>query len=253
MKKWIFFWGLIALPFWLFAANENDAKQLFYSANKAYEAGNFEEALSIYDSIAKAHTSFELHFNAGNAAFRAGKLGKSIVHYERAKRIAPNNDDLLVNLAIANARVVDRITELPSLGVEDLWGSLTSTNHLQTWAWVALFFQFLGFGLTAGWLFVRTAAIKRTLLALGITCIFLGAAAYGMSRATYNRVQAATAGVIMDAKVEVKNSPGSNDANAFILHEGTKVKLQQQLGDWYEIQIANGSVGWVQARAIEII
>ncbi len=253
MKKWIFFWGIMALPLVLFSADEHDAKSLFYAANKAYDAGNFEEALSIYDSIATAHSSFELHFNAGNAAFRAGKLGKSILHYERAKRIAPSNDDLLVNLAIANAKVVDRITELPSLGVEDLWGALTSTNHLNTWAWVALVFQFLGFGLTAGWLFTRTAAIKRTLLALGITAIFLGAASYGMSRATYSRVQAATAGVIMQPKVEVKNSPGSNDANAFILHEGTKVQLQQQLGDWYEIRIANGSVGWVEASAIEII
>lgn len=253
MKKWIFFCGILVLPLLLIAADNSDAKSLFYSANKAYEAGNFEEALSIYDSIASVHSSFELHFNAGNAAYRAGKLGKSILHYERAKRIAPSNDDLLVNLAIANAKVVDRITELPSLGVEDLWGALTSTNHLNTWAWVALVFQFLGFGLLAGWLFSSSAAVKRTLLALGITGIFLGFASYGMSRATWNRVQAATSGVIMEPKVEVKNSPGSSDANAFILHEGTKVQLQQQLGDWYEIRIANGSVGWVSVQVIEVI
>jgi uncharacterized protein YgiM (DUF1202 family) len=39
----------------------------------------------------------------------------------------------------------------------------------------------------------------------------------------------------------------------FELHEGTKVKVRSSDGNWYEIEIANGSVGWTSKQNIEMI
>ncbi len=241
-------------PFYvLFAMDEAEARQLFVSGNQAYEAGEYEVALARYDSIAQVFSSFELWYNAGNAAYRNGNLGKSILYYERAKRISPSSDDLLVNLAIANERVADRIAELPSLGVEDLWGVLTATSRLSLWMTLSLVLNLLGFGLMAGWLFMKRSTLKRTVFVGSMVIIFGALMSYGMAKATMDRIDANTEAVILVAKIEVKNSPGANESNAFVLHEGTKVKIQQEISGWYEIRLANGSVGWVQSEALEIV
>ncbi|MGM2864648.1 SH3 domain-containing protein, partial [Bacillus cereus group sp. Bce021] len=39
-------------------------------------------------------------------------------------------------------------------------------------------------------------------------------------------------------------SPDVNSKELFRLHAGTKVKLNRTDGNWYEVEIANGSVGW---------
>lgn len=255
MKTLRFFYALFAVVLFSSASamDENDARGLFNEANTAYEAGEFDRALLLYDSVAVNFSSFELWFNAGNAAYRTGKIGQSILYYERAKRISPANDDLLVNLAIANERVADRIAELPSYGVEDLLGVLTSTSRLGTWSWLALALNVIGFGLLAGRVFARRLSFKRTLATLGLSFVFLGLMSYALARATHGRILANTEAVILVPKIEVKNGPAENESNAFLLHEGTKVKIQQELGEWYEIRLANGSVGWISANAIEVI
>lgn len=246
---------LIALLFatasWAMSAEE--AQQLFALANTNYENGEFEEALALYDSVATEFSSFELWYNAGNAAYRTGELGRSVLYYERARRIKPTDDDLQVNLAIVNERVVDRIAELPGLGVENLWTVLTASSRLSMWSWLAVLFQLLGFALLSGWLLASKAAFKRSFFIGGVVALFMGFTAYGMASATLNRIQANTEGVILSPLVEVKNGPSLSENNAFVLHEGTKVKIRQERGDWLEIKLANGSVGWVLAESLETI
>jgi tetratricopeptide (TPR) repeat protein len=242
---------LIGTAAW--ALDRNEAAQLFTQANTAYEAGEFATALALYDSVATEFSSFELWYNAGNAAFRTGDLGRSILYYERARRIKPTDDDLLVNLTVANERVADRIAELPSMGVENLWTVLTASARLPLWSILAILFQLVGFGFLAGWLFAGKPAFKRSFFALGVACIFIGFTTYGMANATMNRIEANTEAVILAALVEVKNGPSANENNAFVLHEGTKVKIRQRRGEWFEIKLANGGVGWVLAETIETI
>jgi SH3-like domain-containing protein len=53
--------------------------------------------------------------------------------------------------------------------------------------------------------------------------------------------------------VTVKSSPSENSIDLFVVHEGTKVKITDSVGDWYEIRIANGSVGWMKAASVKKI
>ncbi len=253
MKHLAIFFFLVtaSLPAWAF--DRSGAEQIFAEANAAYEAGDFAASLALYDSVATEFSSFELWYNAGNAAFRTGELGRSILYYERARRINPTDDDLQVNLTIANERVADRIAELPSLGVENLWTVLTASARLQLWSLLAIAFQVVGFGFLAGWLFATKTAFKRSFFALGVAGVLIGFTAYGMANATMKRIEANTEAIILAPLVEVKNSPSADENNAFVLHEGTKVKIRQQRGEWFEIKLANGSVGWVLAETVETI
>jgi hypothetical protein len=51
----------------------------------------------------------------------------------------------------------------------------------------------------------------------------------------------------------VNASPDENGNRLFELHEGTKVKIRNSDGNWYEIEIANGSVGWTAKKNVERI
>jgi len=53
--------------------------------------------------------------------------------------------------------------------------------------------------------------------------------------------------------VTIKSSPDEKSIDLFVLHEGTKVRILDNIGNWYEIRIANGSVGWLPVSSIEKI
>ncbi|MEJ2543653.1 MAG: hypothetical protein P8Y99_06265 [Calditrichaceae bacterium] len=39
----------------------------------------------------------------------------------------------------------------------------------------------------------------------------------------------------------------------FILHEGTKAKIERIAGEWYEVRLADGKTGWLKSTNMEII
>ena len=59
--------------------------------------------------------------------------------------------------------------------------------------------------------------------------------------------------IIFSPSVYVKSSPDKTSTDLFILHEGTKVKLLDEVGPWKKIRISDGNVGWLENKTIEII
>ena len=60
--------------------------------------------------------------------------------------------------------------------------------------------------------------------------------------------------VIMRPVASVKSSPSSEaSTDLFVLHEGTKVKVIDQVGAWSNIELADGRQGWMQSDAMELI
>jgi SH3-like domain-containing protein len=57
----------------------------------------------------------------------------------------------------------------------------------------------------------------------------------------------------MEASSYVKSSPDEKGNDLFILHEGTKVEVLDELNDWKKIRIANGTVGWIKSGDIEMV
>ena len=59
--------------------------------------------------------------------------------------------------------------------------------------------------------------------------------------------------IVFAPTVTVKSSPDASGTDLFILHEGTKVSVKSTLGDWSEIALEDGNVGWMPTKDIEII
>jgi len=59
--------------------------------------------------------------------------------------------------------------------------------------------------------------------------------------------------VIFSPVVNGKSSPDDSGTDLFVLHEGTKVTIEDEVGDWYEIRLSDGNKGWVPGNSLEII
>ena len=82
--------------------------------NKAYIEGNYDKAIEEYTAILDGgEYSMKLYYNLANAYFKTGAMGKAILYYNRALRIAPSQEDIRHNLALAEAQTKDRIAVIP--------------------------------------------------------------------------------------------------------------------------------------------
>ncbi|MFH2096164.1 MAG: SH3 domain-containing protein, partial [Bacteroidota bacterium] len=59
--------------------------------------------------------------------------------------------------------------------------------------------------------------------------------------------------IIYNPSVTVKSSPDGQSTDIFVLHEGTRVEIRETIGEWIEIMMADGNVGWVMAGEVRLI
>ena len=59
--------------------------------------------------------------------------------------------------------------------------------------------------------------------------------------------------IISSPLVNGKSSPDNSGTDLFVLHEGTKVSIEDEVGEWLEIRLSDGNIGWVQVNSLNII
>ena len=234
------------------APDPSAAMAIFQQGNLAYTEGDHTSAIEAYEKVALEWTSFELEYNLGGAHYKAGNIGPCILHYQRAKRFRPNDDDLNANLLLAQAAVTDRMEEMPEMDFAPIWRELISEERLLGWTAASLLFWLAGFLLLAVRLFSTELGTRRT-LGISAPVVLLVAILLGLlSKQTHQRIVAEDGAVVMLPRVEVKNGPSENtdEPNLFVLHEGTVVKLMRSEGDWLQIRLSNGNTGWIKANGL---
>lgn len=136
-KTSVLFIALVAFSFKLFAQENN--QQLWEKANAFYTAEEFQKAVSVYEQILqKGEESAKLYFNLGNAYYKTGDINNAILNYERAKLLAPQDEDIQFNLKIANQYVVTKIEELPQPFFLRWKKSVVNKYPADTWAVISL-------------------------------------------------------------------------------------------------------------------
>lgn len=228
--------------------------ELFASANESYRAGKFSDAAGSYEAILKTGMgSAEVYFNLGNAYYRLGSVGKSIVAYERAALIEPGNDDILYNLQIARLRAVDRIDPVPEMFLYTWLRSVSSFIPVTSARNLFLIFWGLMFLALAAVFVVRGPAILRVGRAAFLAGVMFAFVFGTLFAAQAMLLQEHDMAVILASTVTVKSSPDPGSVDAFVIHEGLKVKVSDSIGDWVKITLADGKVGWVPQRDVERI
>ncbi len=252
--------AVIAIALLLAVPSVADAAQsypdsLWNAGVQAYSDGQWDTAASAWESIISAGCgNAEVYYNAGNAWFKAGEFGRAVLCYERALRINPSYSDARYNLEFAQNQLQDRIDEIPEFILKSLMRKVSYMASSNTWAVLALIFFALTLGLALLFLLApavgkRKAGFYGGLVAMVICLICLGSAMW--QRSDYMKADGA---IVMKPVTSVKSSPAAGSAkDLFVLHEGAKVKILDDVGEWKNISLADGRQGWIKSSDIEVI
>ena len=239
------------------AASGADAyvDSLFNAANAAYSEGLWAEAVESYSAIENLGLeSSALYCNLGNAYYKEGDVARAMLYYERSLKLDPSYSDARYNKEVASELVQDRIEPVPEFILKTWVRSLCYTLDSDTWAVMGIVF----FALLAASLLMLFLSMSLSLRRTGFFCalVFLVLTVFSLSfsfwqKSDYSRKDGA---IIMTPVVSVKSSPSSETStDLFILHEGTKVLILDEVGDWRNIELADGRQGWMLSSDMETI
>lgn len=230
------------------------ANELLQHGNEAYMKGDYKTAIDDYNQILKTNMeSPDVYYNLGNAYYKTGQFTLAILNYERAKLLKPNDPDIDFNLQIADQHVVDSIQELPGLFIVRWWNSLVNSKSSDAWAVYSIITFVLFLVMMGFYFFSHTGEIRRVTFWAGVFLIVLSIFTWSFAAKQKNRMLHHDYAIVMQPTVTVKSSPTEKGTNLFVIHEGLKVKVTDQLSDWLEIMLPDGNKGWLPAETIERI
>ncbi len=233
-------------------ANELDS--LLKTGNRAYNQGLYDSALNVYDQVINAnYESAELYYNCGNAYFKTNQLALSILYYEKAKKLAPNDEDIAYNLNIANSMIVDKIEKVPELFYKKWWNYFYNMFSADWWAYLSISAWFVLVFSIGLFILSKTRRGRKMAFYMGFLFLFASLATFGLASQKYYFSQAQQQAIVFTPTITIKSSPTINSVDLFVIHEGTKIQLMDQVQDWVKIKIQDGSVGWIPNDALRRI
>jgi tetratricopeptide (TPR) repeat protein len=208
----------------------------------------------LYQKIVDAgFASPELYFNMGNTCFKMNDYARAILWYERGKRLDPGNEDINFNLNVANTKISDKIEPLPELFYKRWYNGLVLFFAFDTWAMMGVCMFIAGLFCLVLYLASRVLILRKLGFWSALGLFFLALFTLFFAWNGYRYAQSASEAIVFAPTITVKSSPDDKSTDLFVLHEGTKVRLLDNISGWYEIRIANGSVGWLPNSSLEKI
>ncbi len=234
-------------------AQENPSAE-FQRAVEHYRAAEYGDAISLLMNLERrGYGGYLLHYNLGNAYYKNGELGRSILHLEKALLYRPQDPDVLHNLKVVRARTRDRLEPVPLLFFVRWWnefrtaytpGTFFIVSVVLLWILAAALFVFFGF---------RNIVLRRLAMGLGIFFGVLFILSVVLYSARLDELNAHRYAVVMPDETVVRSTPDASGIESFKVHEGLKVHIMEMRDAFYRIRLADGKTGWIRASALERI
>lgn len=190
-----------------------------------------------------------LLYNLGNAYLQAGDVGRAILNYRRAEQYIAGDARLLANLDFARSV---RRTQIEASGTTELADTILGwheripirtrvfvfiTSNIALW--MALALGVLGALNLRG--VVKPAVITAAVIWV-LSGVSVAADLYGIGDER--------AGVLIADDVVVRKGNGHGFEPVFEqpLHAGVEFTVRSQRGEWLEISLPNGALGWVESE-----
>ena len=247
---------LLLFPFAAGAADNTPASDSLWNAGvQHYASGNWDEAVLCWNGILDAGLESEqLYYNLGNAYFKDGDLPNAILNYERALKRNPSYSDARFNLEFANSMIQDNIEAVPDFFLSVWFSSLASAMSSNSWTAAALVALALCLAMAVMFFAGESGGVRKTGFICAIVALIISVACFCFAagqRAAYFDTDEA---IVMSPVSVVKSAPSADSAkDLFVLHEGTKLKVLETVGQWRNIELSDGRQGWMQSSDLELI
>ncbi len=236
----------------------SEGAELFDRASELWRSRP-EDAARLYRDAAARFASLSagglrnagVEYNAGNAYYRAGDLGRAVLHFRRGLAIEPRDGKLLANLTFVRGQVAPALA--PS-GAATAWRAVAAWHQdipLATRAWLAM-----GASL-GGWAVLISLRLSRRraapLAGIAVAGLVVGVAAGGSAlwelrdRASRPHAVVVVGGTTLRLGRGESYEPALRDA----LGAGVELRILQERGGWVEVQLRDDQTGWLPAETVE--
>ncbi len=230
------------------------ANPLLEKANELYRKEEYAAAIETYEKVLeyKQH-SVALYYNLANAHYKLHHIAPSIYYYEKALLLNPTDEEVLNNLQFAQAMTIDDIKPVSEVGISAWAKSVSGLFHYDTWAYLSVFLSVLISVFFAGYYFSRQASYKRFSFISMMAVSFLLVLSFIVGLYAKSVDESENPAIVFANTAPVKNEPKIAAEDTFVLHEGAKVNIKENQGEWCKIALSNGSEGWILTQSIKAV
>lgn len=223
--------------------------------DSAYAKGDYSTAIAIYENVLNSgNESADLYYNLGNAYYKSEEIAKAILNYERALLLSPSDKNIIFNLELAKSKTVDKLSQGFKIFFVEWIKSLINLMGMNAWciigivAFVVMLVSILLF------LFNSRISIRKIGFATAIVTLFVTIFANIAAYTHYERLTNRNTAIVIEPSITAKSTPDKSGTSLFVIHEGHKVKIiDDSMHNWKEIELEDGTVGWLPVTAIERI
>jgi tetratricopeptide (TPR) repeat protein len=219
---------------------------LFQAGNSLYQEGKYEMALEKYgEIILLGYESADLYYNMGNAAYRSNSIGYAILYFEKTLKLDPNHEDAANNLEFASRYRVDTFEEVPELFIRTWIRSFFKILPERSWSILSLTLFILIISAILVYIFSRKLMLKKLGFFVALISVFLLLLSFTGALRSFRSITNPDSAIILSPSVVVRSSPSESGTELFILHEGTRVKINEGVTGWQNIRVIDGREGWI--------
>lgn len=250
MKKWLSF----LLVCFSISSGMRAENETLNKAEKAYDEKQYKSAINLYEQLLKeGYSSYQLYFNLGNSYYKNGELGRAIHAYEIARKLEPDDEDIKINLSLANSKTIDKIDTKENFFITAVKSNILSSLSTKTWAWlniISFLVAAVGFFL---YYMLTSVSLKRFFFGMFVLFFITFLLSYFLGGSAVKSKSENKFAIVLVREVKVMNEPNASATTKFRLHEGTKVRVVENNGDWMLIKLENGNEGWLKSFELGVI
>lgn len=246
--------GILLMLFFAFSFSLPSSAITKDNADAEYAKGNYQQAAVDYNELLKSQKSAELYYNLGNCHYRLGNITQSVIAYEKAQRLSPSDRDVRYNLEFVRSKTIDKITPVDEFFFLSWFKSVVNLFGIDGWARVAIGSLVLSLLMWLLFLFGTSVWMRKTGFYAGMVLAVLFVCSNIFAWQQKLNLEQHDTAVVTAPTINVKKTPADTGSDAFVIHEGTSVKITDRtMRNWFAIILADGKEGWVKRSQVEVI
>jgi len=249
--------NFIAICLFLFVISNVGVSQKkdFDVANLYYNQKAYQQAIAGYQRLLNdGFVTEEVYNNLGNSYYKNEQYGYAVLYYEKTLKLNPNNRNAKINLLLTQKKLKDKTEKAPEIILVKIWNKFIGLLSPNLWTQLLFLSIWLSFLCGIIFLYSKQAAYRRFFVSCSFVFLLVAGFTGFVSLMRYQAFKNVSQAIVTTTAIDVKNSPDANSNTVKVIYEGTKLKLEDRIGNWHKIKLEDGKTkGWIEHRSFEII
>lgn len=222
------------------------------NADDAYSKGNYQQAIADYRELLKGGESAAIYFNLGNAYYRSENIPQALLAYERAALLDPSDRAVRLNLEFVRSKTIDKVATSGASFFTVAYRSVADLTDLAGWTALSVTSFVLALLLALAYLFGSAMWLRKTGFFGAVAALVLFVCSTLFAWQQHYRLTHCDGAIVTAPVVNVKKTPSVSSADAFVVHEGTRVTVTDStMKDWCSVTLDDGREGWLRKSSIQ--